>query len=351
MRGTYASCRRVIQSSNYRACATNTNVYTASEVTTEAAYGSRDGARAHWFPAISKYVLLGGWYNPPNAWSADAYDNNEVWTSPELTTWTRILDNDPTSPTSGAGARWRPRHTFCSWVHQNKLWVAGSDQYDLPLAPIRSDVWNSEDAETWTRVAASSPWGADQGVWNAIPGYHGGLMHVIGGNRGSNPSDWLNWSSTAQHWVSEDGVDWERLSDMPFVRSMCMDAVTLCEKMFIIGGNEGTANTRDTQSDTWAWNGSSWHQISADSRSRWQGRDFIGTAAYDDKLWVFTGTNNAGEYLSGCYYSRDLGFSWELGPKPLWSGSHADAWTVGPAGIVCISGNHQDQTVSKVVAS
>jgi hypothetical protein len=198
-------------------------------------------------------------------------------------------------------------------------------------------------------VSESSPWGHTKGVWNPIPGLLDGYMYVIGGNREASVDQSIqDWPSTSEVWRSADGVTWEQLEDAPFNRSMVMDAVTMCGLMFVIGGNSGTANTRIQHSDTWAFNGTSWRLMSEDSRGVWAARDFVSNAAFDDKLWVTTGTVGV-IYTGGVKYSRDLGVTWETIAAPPWLGSHADCLSVGNLSMLMAGGNGQGYNVFKVV--
>lgn len=331
-------------------CSTyGTNLYTHTNPTAAAAYVASDGRQLVWHASTSKWWLLGGWTTSPTDWGdgVPVYTTNEVWSSPDLITWTKILAHDASAPTSGAGARWLPRHTFMVWVVGGYIYVAGSDQY--PTKPIPSDVWRSSDGATWERIAADSPWGAQGrtgsdvgvgGVWNPIPGYLGGHFYVMGGHRFTDlVTDVLDWPATAEVWRSADCITWTQLSDMPFVRAGVRDAQTICGKLFVMGGNAGTNTTRSLKSDTWSFNGSSWTRMSGDSRGVWSARDYVATAAFDDKLWVLTGWD--GTNAGGCFWSRDLGRTWERAFAATWAGSHADGVAVGNSMIAIASGNGQ----------
>lgn len=296
-----------------------THAYAPFTKTLSAPWVPRDGARVEFFNGL--YWLMGGW-NPANnpEWGT-AITTNSVWSSPDLVTWTERLTFDPAPPTSGPGARWTPRHTFMSFVRQGKLWVANGDNINPP--PVPSDVWNSPDGITWTRVAPSSPWGP---AYLAIPGNYNGRMHVMGGS--TNPS---------QHWSSDDGVTWTQHPDMPFDRQAVTNAVVLDGLMFIIGGLGGDGVTE--HNDCWAFNGATWTQQSADGAAPWNTRYWIATAAYDEKLWVMTGKHGPSNE-AGLWSSSDYGVTWTPARAYPWLASHADGVTVTlQDGIVIASGN------------
>lgn len=330
------------------ACSTSgtANVYKYTNHTAAAAYQQRDGAALHYFNG--KYWLLGGWWTPlPNSWSATNYVTNEVWSSLDLVTWTLELSHVETPPTSGVGARWNPRHTFMSGVLNGYMWVWGSDQYAPGTYPIPSDVWRTSDGTTWERVAASSPWGSGDGLYNPGWGVYNGYLHVIGGHKGSLPTSYLDWPAVATHWRSSDGVNWEQLPDMPFVSAVTQNAPVLCGAMFVIGGNAGTSATRNLKSHTWAYKNGIWYQQSASSKGVWSARDYISTAAFDNKLWVLTGYNGTAND-GGAFWSKDLGDTWNRCPTPTYAVSHADAVVVANSKITIAAGNGQSKGVNSI---
>lgn len=326
-------CLRAVFSTatDWGPCASpNGNAYDPRILTTTAAYDQRDGARLHWFN--NAFWLLGGWWPTSPPWGPEV-TTNEVWSSPDCITWTKQLSHDATPPTSGAGARWRPRHTFMSTVFDGYLWVLGSDHLDA--SGWLADVWRSADGTTWERVLAEAPWKSQIPILAAF----GGKLHVMGGY--IDAGEVLNDSiASTQHWSSPDGVTWTQLAAMPFSRAGVNDAMVSCGKIIIAGGSTGTYATRTFPTDCWAFDGSSWHQQSATSGGIWAGRDWVSTAVYDGKLWILTGVNSVPTNFDGAYYSEDLGVTWVSVQEP-WNASHADAVTVNADGIFMASGNLQ----------
>jgi hypothetical protein len=331
----------------FEPCASpNGNAYDPVRLTTAAAYDERDGARVVYFN--STYYLLGGWWPTSPPWGAEV-TTNEVWSSPDGVTWTKLLSHVAAPPTSGAGARWRPRHTFGAVVMGGYVWVLGSDQFDG--TGWLSDVWRSADPgdpDSWERVAASSPWTAQIPIVTV----YNGRIHVLGGYA-SVGEDFPSSVSSAQHWSTADGETWTEHDDMPFTRAGT-DACVTCGLLLIFGGSIGNPYTARTfPTDTWAWNGTMWQQMSATSGGVWEGRDWAATAAYDGKVWLLTGvTDNhvdAPVNLGGAYWTEDLGETWESTYAP-WTASHADGVTVGPDGIVLASGNQQGKNVWRLTS-
>lgn len=338
----------------------STPSYVVTRQTAFAEYTARDGARLEYF--LGKYWLLGGWQPVPNGWSATNAVTNEVWSSPDLITWTKELDHDDAPPTSGAGARWYPRHTHMSCVFDGKLWIFGSDQYDPGGAapntsqdPIDSSVWSSVDGVTWVQVAPSSQdagwWGHGRGVWDAIPAVFGGYMHIIGGYRtaaGSETNVRIAWPSCSEHWRSADGVTWEQMPDLPFSRARTLNAVEVNGKLVIAGGISSpppyAENPATPMNDVWTWDGTTWTQTSDGSSAAWEGRSWLDVASYDGKLWVLSGwDDDAFLNRGGARWTSDYGVTWNelptgtVGIPP----SHADGVLGRPDGIAVAGGFSQ----------
>lgn len=291
------------------------------EKTRTAGYGQRDGAQLLYLNG--NYYLLGGWNAVlPNSWSASDITTNEVWRSTDLVSWTKILTHDANPPVSGAGARWRRRHSFGTLVIGNYLYVIGGDTSDTG-PPYPSDVWRSLDGITWERVAATSPW-----QYLSIVGYFQNAIHIMGGT-----------GSSRQHTRSLDGgVTWQTLPDMPFDRASITRAVTdpNRNRMYLIGGLDPITGNR--KNDCWEYDGVSWAQVSASAA--WLGREWIATAYYESRLWALTGSNVSNQ--GGGRYSEDGGATWVDLPVIPWPASHADGVFSNSNGIALASGSGLD---------
>ena len=325
--GTHTSC-----------AVADTSSYVGNVITSAAPYKDRDGAKLHFFNG--KYWLLGGWSEGYPEWDWNQ-TTNEVWSSADLANWTLELPHDSNPPITGAGARWRPRHTFGSVVWNGYLWVVGSDQIDS----CRGDIWRSADGVTWERVLEEAPWGSKR---MPVVGLYQGWLHVIGGEIDEPP---LIGPASTQHYRTKDGVHWEQLPDVPFARSGIYRLVEHCGLLLVIGGNSGPEADRQLHNDTWAWDGTVWHQQSASAP--WSPRMWIDVAEYDGKTWALAGRSLQGLIgdEGGAWYSTDAGVTWHE-VSPPWGNTHADGVEATDAdGIVYASGNRMQQGVVQLKAS
>jgi len=114
---------------------------------------NRDTHKAAWSPRLAagavvfngKMWILGG--------TEDYYFGNEksvkgdVWCSADGSKWELATQN----------AGWSPRAYLAAVVHDGKMWVMGGGNY-VPRYYAYNDVWSSEDGATWTKVTEAAPW-------------------------------------------------------------------------------------------------------------------------------------------------------------------------------------------------
>jgi hypothetical protein len=95
-----------------------------------------------------KLWLLGGRTplpnTPPEKGYKDMTTHNDVWSSPDGKTWTRILDHAP----------WPPRQWFIAKVYRNHIWIIGG--HDNVNSKNLADVWHSLDGKTWHEFKSST---------------------------------------------------------------------------------------------------------------------------------------------------------------------------------------------------
>ena len=109
---------------------------------------------------------------------------NDVWSSPDGATWTKVKDN----------AQWEKRSNFGCIGYNGLLWVMGGLSSSGKLL---NDVWNSSDGENWTLVTANAQW-ALRSNFGLIE--FNGSMYVVCGK--------LTSQATNDLWKSTNGKDW-----------------------------------------------------------------------------------------------------------------------------------------------
>lgn len=111
-----------------------------------APFGDRSAAAVEVFRG--KLWLMGGKTpganDPPEAGYADTTTHNDVWSSEDGKTWTRVLEHAP----------WTPRQWFGVTVYRDRLWVIGG--YDNVNNTNLGDVWYSADGKDWQRYESAT---------------------------------------------------------------------------------------------------------------------------------------------------------------------------------------------------
>lgn len=306
--------------------------YVGAVLTTKAPYEWRDGARLHFFK--NKYWMLGGWtVAPRKSWDGDD-TTNEIWSSTDLVSWTLERKHVSNPTMKGPDARWTRRHCFGSVIFKDAIWVIGRDH--IASAPIL-DVWRSKDAVNWECLMPEGPMSRKR---MPLVTTYAGAIHVLGGELEEMGKPRV---STPDHFRSSDGLNWEKLPDMPFVRSSG-GAVEIDGMLLVLGGNSGATgvgNRPVRNNDVWAWNGAKWQrQI---EHAPWPPMMWMDVVVYDRKVWVLAGRKSdepgAQGDSSGAWYSVDAGKSWTHVAAP-WPPTHADGVEATDAGgIVMASGN------------
>jgi len=257
---------------------------------------------------------------------------NDVWSSTNGTSWTQVL------PLATPGVdRFSGRYDFQTLVHDSKLWVIGGSDGTNFL----NDVWSSPDGSTWTRVLAPAATPV-AGQFPARTG-HGGMVHngylwVVGGYNGSNfndtwrSTDGVTWtqvnpggaaSSTLfsarrtfgsavlngnlvvmggydsnglnDTWFSPDGTSWTRMDTSSFPQRWLPAATAFDSRLWFIGGQFGGRHSNVHVS----FDGISWTQA---TNGQFPSRDGAVALGHNNKLWVIGG-------FSGTAYFNDVWYS------------------------------------------
>lgn len=138
-------------------------------VTPEAAYGKRVAAAVATFD--DKLWLMGGWTETPNTPPEKGYPNsttyNDVWSSPDGASWTRVAEHAP----------WAPRTWSVAAVYAGRLWLIGG--YDNRNHRNLGDVWTTTDGKAWILFESPTRFAPRHEV---TPYVFDGSLWVVAGN-------------------------------------------------------------------------------------------------------------------------------------------------------------------------
>lgn len=161
----------------------------------------------------------------------------EIWSSADGKTWEKATD----------AAACLPRQGHTALVFNDKLWViAGGAPKGSPVFYSRSDVWNSEDGVTWTKVTDSAAF--TPRTWHASAVFNG-KMWILGGEDTRKLSVKLG-----DAWSSTDGATWTQENARAFAPRSFLKALAFQNKLWVLGGY-GSALLTDVLSST---DGATW---------------------------------------------------------------------------------------------
>lgn len=255
---------------------------------------------------------------------------NDVWSSPDGSTWTQQLANS-TSPGTNQFAQ---RYGLVGFTFNNALWVMAGQG-----GTYFNDTWTSTDGANWTRELAST---ASPGP-NQFPTRvdasgvtFNNKMWIIGGFSGSG---YLN-----DVWSSSDGVSWTRaLADTAspgtnqFSRRYGQASVVFNNKMWVMGGYDGTNYLNDTWSSS---DGVSWTKVDSNAISpiQFTGRNTQGLLVFNGVMWVIGGYDGS-NYLHDVWYSADGKVWTQLQPSASFPGRSGPQALVFGGKMWVIGGN------------
>jgi dihydrofolate reductase len=221
---------------------------------------------------------------------------NDVWSSTNGATWTEVKSNDLAAPDTKG---FSPRARHASVVFDNRMWVIGGDFGSSRF----NDVWSSTDGVTWTTATDAAAFSARSYhtavAFDVADDNEGEKMWVIGGTRGGNEV----WSSTnGATWIEET-----KDSSAKFSARHSHTSVVFDDKMWVIGGNNGSSRLNDVWKST---NGVTW--TTATDSAVFSVRSAHTSVVFDDgsgeKMWVIGGTTD-GDYKNEVWSSYD-GITW-----------------------------------------
>ena len=179
---------------------------------------------AGWTPRVAsalvtfqgKMWLLGG---TENYYFGDQSSlKNDVWSSEDGRTWTRVTEN----------AGWSPRAYHQAAVLNDRIYVFGGGNY-VPEYQATNDVWSSADGVNWRQETEAAPWHARLWFSSVVYRDH---MWVLGG-WSNNPS--TNWGDV---WYSKNGRDWKQLKSKTIWKERHEhSALVLKDRIWVLGGH------------------------------------------------------------------------------------------------------------------
>ena len=313
--------------------------YKWTKVTLKAQFAPRDGAGALVFR--NRLWLIGGW-NPGDKTFFPRICNNEVWSSANGKSWTKVKANSFINQKFDATKDWEGRHTAGYVVYKNKMWIIGGD---VNQHHYQNDVWNSSDGKKWHRVSGNVPWAPRALHYTlAFKDY----IWVMGGQTlpqfGKAPEVFYR-----DVWRTKDGKKWELIKPQDpcwSARGMVGGNVVFQGRMWMLGG--GTYDTPKTpkrkfHNDVWSSaDGLKWKRHLA--AAPWAPRQYHDVAAFDGKMWVMEGYNRKTGNRNDVWYSAD-GKSWHEIPKTPWKPRHAASVFVFKNALWMVAGNNMESDV------
>ncbi len=144
---------------------------------------------------------------------------NDVWSSEDGSTWTRVAEHAPWAPRGMIGG---------AVVFDDRMWLLGGGTYDTPSTPQRrfyNDVWSSPDGLNWQRHTESAPWHPRQ--YHDVAVFDGRMWVLEGWNK-KNRND---------VWHSADGVTWREVPNTPWAPRHAASVFVHDNALWMVAGN------------------------------------------------------------------------------------------------------------------
>lgn len=215
-------------------------------------------------------------------WLVAGHDNNfhnDVWCSDDGSIWyKKKKDTEGSNPFLT-----RREHELLSY--DNKLWVIGGLCWNGSNTVLGRDVWYSENGIDWTLAIGSAPWMRRAGHAGVV---FDGKMWIMGGWTKNETTG--TFQDANDVWYSTDGINWtEATSSAGWTGRRDTECVVFDGKMWLLGGLQNKSSTyTGLCNDAWySTDGINWVQATSNLTVFTRAR--IGTAVYDNKLWVIGG--------------------------------------------------------------
>jgi hypothetical protein len=199
--------------------------------------------------------------------------------------------------------------------HNNRLWLYGGISSN-DGSPLR-DGWSSADGLNWRQEFDDAPWThSSQGMSAVLDG----KMWLLGGLTQSGK----DYSPANQVWSTTDGAAWKLATDNAAWEPRIGAAIVeFKQKLWLIGGS---ARFRDPDgsasfNDVWiSEDGVQWRRVTA--AAPWAPRAFHACVVHDGKIWIMGGGYWAKQPgLYGDVWNTEDGITWQrVTSKAAWPG-------------------------------
>jgi len=195
-------------------------------------WASRDGIdwrnvaeKVPWAPRALHYTVafndriwvMGGQTMPRFAPAPEVF-YNDVWSTQDGATWTRVVEHAPWPPRGMIGG---------SVVFKGRIWLLGGGTYDTPNTPRRfyNDAWSTADGLHWERHLEHAPWPPRQ--YHDVAVFDDRMWVLEGWNQ----------SNRADVWFSSDGVNWRELPATPWAPRHAASVFVHDQALWMVAGN------------------------------------------------------------------------------------------------------------------
>ena len=209
---------------------------------------------------------------------------DDVWSSSDGENWTLVTD-DP---------GWVARAGHASVVYDNKMWVIGG-QTTSSQAGTLSDVWYSEDGETWTMATDQASFG--KRTAHNLLSYNGKMWIVSGQDQDQS-------YSRKQVWSSADGINWTLETDDAGLNLIYSEIVEFNNKFWRMGSLSDTKVYSSVNMVDWT---------EETDNVPWGQRYNHTSVVWDNQLWLISGSDkliNQLQELPDVWVTVD-GINWE----------------------------------------
>ena len=308
--------------------------YTWECITDHAPFAPRDGAGAIVFD--EKMWLVGGW-NPKDRENFPLICSNDVWCSEDGRAWACVKPNTFGTDAFAPDSDWEGRHTAGYVVHDGRMWIIGGDANQ---GHYQDDVWSSTDGITWTRVLDPVPWAPralhytaahNDLIWilggQTVPQFAPAVEALYA-------DIWT--SRDGAIWT-----ELERQEPAWTPRGMIGGSAVKDGRIWLLGGGTYDTPRRPDRrfySEVWSSaDGIEWTRHLEDAP--WHPRQYHEVCVFDDRLWVLEGYHMDGGNRNDVWHSSN-GIDWEEVPDTPWAPRHAASVFVFKDALWMVAGNN-----------